>query len=101
MGDGAFFSRELGGGEDVVLLVIYESYVTVSVLCCKSYCSEEEVFREDSMSSDSFSVVVVVTKEEGPLDSLDTSEDFRILVTDGFLFSSLHTDAGLSLPGVS
>ena len=53
------------------------------------------------MSSDSFSVVVVVTKEEGPLDSLDTSEDFRILVTDGFLFSSLQTDAGLSLPGVS
>ena len=43
----------------------------------------------------------VVTKDDGPLDSLDTSEDFLIWVTEGFLFSNFPLEAGLSCPATS
>ena len=75
---------------------MYES-VTVSVLCCKSYGSDDDVL-DLSIWSGSGSVV---TKEECPLDSADTSDDFLIRVTDGFRFSSLVTEPDLSWPGAS
>ena len=59
MGDGIFLSLELGGGEEVGLFVIYESAV-VSVLCCRSYGSEEDVFDLSTCSGSGS----VVTKEE-------------------------------------
>ena len=104
-------SLELGGGEEVGLFV--QESLVVSVLCCRSYGSEDEVLDRSTCSCSGS----VVTKDECPLDSTDflsdsadsadflpdsaDSDDFLIWVTEGFLFSSLVTDPDLSCAATS
>ena len=95
VGEGTFFSLELGGGDEAGLLAIIESLPVIgSVLCCRSYGSEEEVLDLSICSGE----VSAVTKEECPL--LD-SDVFLIWVTEGFRFANLLEDPELSCPAGS